>query len=70
MKSLVQEMVGNFSTRLEKFGIKTKELSGDNQLTQQQINETQIIVTTPEKWWEGGIKIEMLYYIVFNENTQ
>jgi pre-mRNA-splicing helicase BRR2 len=50
MKSLVQEMVQTFSQRLELFGIKVKELSGDNQLTKQQIDETQIIVTTPEKW--------------------
>jgi len=50
MKSLVQEMVQGFSQRLELFGIKVKELSGDSQLTKQQIDETQIIVTTPEKW--------------------
>ena len=25
-------------------------MAGDMQLTKQQINETQIIVTTPEKW--------------------
>jgi pre-mRNA-splicing helicase BRR2 len=50
MKSLVQEMVQNFGQRLELFGIKVKELSGDQQLTKQQIDETQIIVTTPEKW--------------------
>jgi pre-mRNA-splicing helicase BRR2 len=50
MKSLVQEMVANFSQRLELFGINVKELSGDQQLTKQQIDNTQIIVTTPEKW--------------------
>jgi len=50
MKSLVQEMVLSFSQRLELFGITVKELSGDQQLTKQQIDETQIIVTTPEKW--------------------
>ncbi len=27
-----------------------RELSGDQQLTKQQISETQVIVTTPEKW--------------------
>ena len=27
-----------------------RELSGDQQLTKQQIAETQVIVTTPEKW--------------------
>ncbi|KAG8936165.1 DEIH-box ATPase [Tulasnella sp. 418] len=50
MKALVQEMVGNFGTRLQPFGIKVGELTGDSQLTKQQIAETQIIVTTPEKW--------------------
>ncbi|KAG6332314.1 hypothetical protein ID866_6773, partial [Astraeus odoratus] len=50
MKALVQEMVGNFSSRLSAFGIKVGELTGDSQMTKQQITETQIIVTTPEKW--------------------
>ena len=50
MKALVQEMVGNFQTRLKPFGIKVGELIGDSQMTKQQISETQIIVTTPEKW--------------------
>ena len=50
MKALVQEMVGNFSSRLKHFNIKVAELTGDRQLTKQQITETQIIVTTPEKW--------------------
>ncbi|KAF7363545.1 U5 small nuclear ribonucleoprotein helicase [Mycena sanguinolenta] len=50
MKALVQEMVGNFSSRLKVFGIKVGELTGDSQMTKQQIAETQIIVTTPEKW--------------------
>ncbi|CAG8581624.1 7898_t:CDS:2 [Paraglomus occultum] len=50
MKALVQEMVGNFSVRLQPYGIKVAELTGDRQLTKQQIAETQIIITTPEKW--------------------
>ncbi|KAH9932327.1 Sec63-domain-containing protein [Fomitopsis serialis] len=50
MKALVQEMVGNFSTRLGVFGVKVGELTGDSQMTKQQITETQIIVTTPEKY--------------------
>jgi pre-mRNA-splicing helicase BRR2 len=50
MKALVQEMVGNFSSRLGVFGITVNELTGDRQLTKAQIAETQIIVTTPEKW--------------------
>ncbi|KAK5654988.1 hypothetical protein OQA88_6747 [Cercophora sp. LCS_1] len=50
LKALVQEQVGNFGKRLEPFGIKVSELTGDRQLTKAQIAETQIIVTTPEKW--------------------
>ncbi|KAK0633434.1 Sec63 Brl domain-containing protein [Immersiella caudata] len=50
LKALVQEQVGNFGKRLEPFGIKVSELTGDRQLTKQQIADTQIIVTTPEKW--------------------
>ncbi|KAF1992121.1 Sec63-domain-containing protein [Aulographum hederae CBS 113979] len=50
LKALVQEQVGNFGKRLEPYGIKVAELTGDSQLTKQQITETQVIVTTPEKW--------------------
>lgn len=50
MKALVQEMVGNFTKRLAPFGVVVNELTGDRQLTKAQIAETQIIVTTPEKW--------------------
>ncbi|KAL8729842.1 MAG: hypothetical protein Q9166_004483 [cf. Caloplaca sp. 2 TL-2023] len=50
LKALVQEQVGNFGKRLEPYGIKVSELTGDRQLTKQQIADTQVIVTTPEKW--------------------
>ncbi|KAI8610960.1 Sec63 Brl domain-containing protein, partial [Chytriomyces sp. MP71] len=50
MKALVAEMVGNFSNRLSGYGVKVAELTGDRQMTKAQIAETQIIVTTPEKW--------------------
>ncbi|KZZ89423.1 Sec63 domain protein [Moelleriella libera RCEF 2490] len=50
LKALVQEQVGNFGKRLESYSIRVSELTGDRQLTKQQIAETQIIVTTPEKW--------------------
>ena len=50
LKALVQEQVGNFGKRLGSYGIKVSELTGDRQLTKQQIADTQIIVTTPEKW--------------------
>lgn len=50
MKSLVQEMVGNFGRRLSSYGLTVSELTGDHQLTREQIAGTQIIVCTPEKW--------------------
>ncbi|KAM8973353.1 U5 small nuclear ribonucleoprotein 200 kDa helicase [Pelodytes ibericus] len=50
MRSLVQEMVGNFSKRLATYGINVAELTGDHQLCKEEINATQIIVCTPEKW--------------------
>lgn len=50
MKALAAEMVENFSKRLEPLGIVVKELTGDIQLTKQEILDTQMLVTTPEKW--------------------
>ena len=50
MKALVAEVVGNLSKRLAGYNVTVKELSGDQNLTKQQIDETQVIVTTPEKW--------------------
>ncbi|KAJ3643308.1 hypothetical protein Zmor_026030 [Zophobas morio] len=50
MRSLVQEMVGNFGKRLSSYNITVSELTGDHQLTREQIAATQIIVCTPEKW--------------------
>ncbi|KAF7288035.1 hypothetical protein GWI33_000089 [Rhynchophorus ferrugineus] len=50
MRSLVQEMVGNFGKRLSSYNITVHELTGDHQLTREQIAEAQVIVCTPEKW--------------------
>lgn len=50
MKALVSEQAANFRDRLQSYGIVVNELTGDSQLTKAQIAETQIIVTTPEKW--------------------
>lgn len=50
MKALVQECVVNFGKRLAPYGVSVRELSGDQSLTYAQLQETQIIVTTPEKW--------------------
>lgn len=50
MRSLVQEMTGNFSKRLDSYNLTVSELTGDHQLTREQIAATQIIVCTPEKY--------------------
>lgn len=50
MKSLVQEMVANFTKRLSTYGVTVSELTGDHNLNKEQINSTQVIVCTPEKW--------------------
>ncbi|KAI0211862.1 Activating signal cointegrator 1 complex subunit 3 [Lamellibrachia satsuma] len=50
MRSLVQEMVGSFRKRLSSYGITVDELTGDHQLNKEQIQGTQVIVCTPEKW--------------------
>ncbi|ODN73401.1 hypothetical protein L202_07927 [Cryptococcus amylolentus CBS 6039] len=50
MKALAAEIVAKFSKRLAWLNVRVRELTGDMQLTKQEIEETQIIVTTPEKW--------------------
>ncbi|THH12262.1 hypothetical protein EW145_g150 [Phellinidium pouzarii] len=50
MKALASEIVRKLGKRLKWLGIKVRELTGDMQLTKAEIAETQIIVTTPEKW--------------------
>lgn len=39
-----------FPQRLASYGITVSELTGDHQLCKEEINATQIIVCTPEKW--------------------
>ncbi|XP_072381205.1 activating signal cointegrator 1 complex subunit 3-like isoform X2 [Diabrotica undecimpunctata] len=50
MKALATEMVVNFSKKLAPIGVTVKECTGDMQLTKKEIAETQMLVTTPEKW--------------------
>lgn len=50
MKALAAEMTANFGKKLMPLGITVKELTGDMQLTRKEIVETQMLVTTPEKW--------------------
>lgn len=50
MKALASEIVRKFSKRLAWLSVKVRELTGDMQMTKDEIAETQMIVTTPEKW--------------------
>ncbi|KAI3653219.1 hypothetical protein MP228_002644 [Amoeboaphelidium protococcarum] len=50
MKALATEISRKFSRRLEPLGIKVKEWTGDTQLSQREVNETQLFIVTPEKW--------------------
>ncbi|PIA63068.1 hypothetical protein AQUCO_00200832v1 [Aquilegia coerulea] len=50
MKALASEVTSTFSHRLSPLNLYVKELTGDMQLTKKEIEETQMIVTTPEKW--------------------
>ena len=42
--------MGSFSKRLEPYKLRVGELTGDAQMSKEQIMETQIIVCTPEKY--------------------
>ena len=50
MKALAAEITGKLGKRLAWLGVKCREYTGDMQLTKSEIVQTQIIVTTPEKW--------------------
>ncbi|KAI6035267.1 Sec63-domain-containing protein [Pisolithus orientalis] len=50
MKALASEITQKLRRRLKWLLIQVRELTGDMQLTKSEIAETQIIVTTPEKW--------------------
>ncbi|KND93110.1 putative helicase mug81, partial [Tolypocladium ophioglossoides CBS 100239] len=50
MKALAAEVTEKLGKRLAWLGIKCREYTGDMQLTKFEIVQTQIIVTTPEKW--------------------
>ncbi|XP_010258071.1 PREDICTED: DExH-box ATP-dependent RNA helicase DExH14 isoform X2 [Nelumbo nucifera] len=50
MKALASEVTSTFSHRLSPLNLTVKELTGDMQLSKNELEETQMIVTTPEKW--------------------
>ena len=50
MKALAAEITEKLGKRLAWLGIRCREYTGDMHLTKAEIVQTQIIVTTPEKW--------------------
>ncbi|KAL5077954.1 hypothetical protein RYX36_016938 [Vicia faba] len=50
MKALAAEVTSTFSQRLSPLNMSVRELTGDMQLSKNELEETQMIVTTPEKW--------------------
>lgn len=50
MKALAAEVTRTFSSRLSPLNMIVRELTGDMQLSKNELEETQMIVTTPEKW--------------------
>lgn len=50
MKALVQEIAGSLAQKLSPLNIAVAELSGDSQLSRKKLEETHIIISTPEKW--------------------
>ncbi len=50
MKALAAEITEKLGKRLAWLGIQVREFTGDMHLTKKEIFQTQIIVTTPEKW--------------------
>ena len=50
MKALAAEITEKLGRRLAWLGIRVREFTGDMHLTKKEIAQTQIIVTTPEKW--------------------
>lgn len=73
MKALAQEVTEKFSKMLEPLGLLVRELTGDTQLTKKEVVETQMIVTTPEKWdvmtrkSGDGSLIQMVRLLIIDE---
>lgn len=40
----------NFGRRLKPLGVTVREFTGDMQLSKSELDNTQILITTPEKW--------------------
>lgn len=63
MKALAKETVNNFKNRLSVYGLKINELSGDSNLNKYEMEESNILVATPEKWDIVSRKLNMKYLV-------
>ncbi|XBW36202.1 hypothetical protein QEN19_001783 [Hanseniaspora menglaensis] len=50
LRALVQEQVVEFQRRLDPFGVKVVELTGDSDTSKKELRNGHVIVSTPEKW--------------------
>lgn len=50
LKALASEIVTKFSAALAYLKMQVRELTGDMNMSKQEIQETHVIVVTPEKW--------------------
>ncbi|SOV21187.1 pre-mRNA-splicing helicase BRR2, putative [Plasmodium sp. DRC-Itaito] len=73
MKALVTEQVQSFNLRLKCLNIKVSELTGDVNLSSKELDDSQIIVMTPEKFdvisrkWNEKILLHKIKLIIFDE---
>ena len=71
MKALVKELVGNLSQRLSYYNLNVKELSGDVNLTKHEISQTNLIITTPEKFdiitRKSGVSFDSINLLIIDE---
>lgn len=69
MKALANELVDKFSSKFPH--LKTRESTGDIQLSQKELAVTNILVTTPEKFdvttRKGGTAMEGLHLLILDE---
>ena len=71
LKALATEIVEKFTSKLGHAGVVVREFTGDMSLTKQELLETHIIVSTPEKWdvmtRKSDIVTELVKMIIIDE---
>jgi replicative superfamily II helicase len=71
LKALATEIVEKFDEKLKPLKVNVKEYTGDMGLTRQELQETHIIVATPEKWdvmtRKSSAIADLVTLIIFDE---